>query len=147
MLSTSSNQATFIGCLNATTTDPVPYDHWILESPFDEEVIDALLELPFEVPQVDFGVGRREAYNSTRRFFDSATLDEFSACKTIAETMQSEAPISAIQDTCGVDLRDSYLRIEYVMDRGEFWLEHHTDIGAKRFTMLIYLSQDPESTT
>lgn len=33
------------------------------------------------------------------------------------------------------------------MDRDEFWLEPHTDIGAKRFTMLIYLSQDPESDT
>ena len=26
---------------------------------------------------------------------------------------------------------------------GDFWLEPHTDIPAKRFTMLIYLSDDP----
>ena len=147
MLSTSSNQATFIGCLHATNTDSAPYDHWILENPLDDEVIEALLDLPFEVPKVDCSDGRREAYNSTRRFFDPAVLDEFEVCKMVAETMQSQETVSVIQDTCGVDLKGSSLRIEYVMDRDEFWLEPHTDIGAKRFTMLIYLSPDPESDT
>ena len=39
-------------------------------------------------------------------------------------------------------LRDSHLRIEYCLDTDGFWLEPHTDIGAKLFTMLVYLSRE-----
>lgn len=88
MLSTSSNQETFIDCLHSTSTDPVPYDHWILGNRLDQDVVDELLNLPFDVPEVDCSVGKREAYNSTRRFFNPAVCEKFKACKTVAKTMQ-----------------------------------------------------------
>jgi hypothetical protein len=37
------------------------------------------------------------------------------------------------------------LRIEYCQDCAGFWLSPHTDIGVKKFTMQIYLSQEPGS--
>ena len=37
----------------------------------------------------------------------------------------------------------SYLRVEYAQDTDGFWLEPHTDLGVKVFTMLLYLSKDP----
>ena len=40
-------------------------------------------------------------------------------------------------------LTGASLRIEYCLDTDGFWLEPHTDIGAKLFTMLIYLSNEP----
>ncbi|MFL5257302.1 MAG: hypothetical protein ACJ8AI_31365 [Rhodopila sp.] len=46
---------------------------------------------------------------------------------------------------CGTVLAGSSLRIEYCLDRDGFWLEPHTDIGAKLYTMLIYLSDEPGS--
>ena len=48
-----------------------------------------------------------------------------------------------MEDVCGRRLTDASLRIEYCLDTDGFWLEPHTDIGAKLFTMLIYLSDDP----
>jgi hypothetical protein len=35
------------------------------------------------------------------------------------------------------------LRLEYALDVDGFWLEPHTDLGVKKFTCLIYLSDGP----
>jgi hypothetical protein len=61
----------------------------------------------------------------------------------MAEGFQSNATVEAIGQATGVRLGGTSLRIEYCLDREGFWLEPHTDIGAKRFTMLIYLSDGP----
>jgi hypothetical protein len=42
----------------------------------------------------------------------------------------------------GTDLRGTYLRIEFAQDTDGFWLEPHTDLGVKLFTMLLYVSKD-----
>ena len=39
------------------------------------------------------------------------------------------------------DLAGTYVRLEYAQDIDGFWLEPHTDLGVKRFTMLIYLNE------
>jgi hypothetical protein len=36
----------------------------------------------------------------------------------------------------------TYLRIEFAQDIDGFWLEPHTDLGVKVFTMLLYVSKD-----
>jgi hypothetical protein len=43
----------------------------------------------------------------------------------------------------GARLDGTYLRLEYAQDTDGFWLEPHTDLGVKTFTMLLYLSADP----
>jgi hypothetical protein len=40
------------------------------------------------------------------------------------------------------DLAGTYLRIEFAQDIDGFWLEPHTDLGVKAFTLLLYLSTD-----
>lgn len=54
--------------------------------------------------------------------------------------LKAPEAVATIERTCGIDLTGTYLRVEYCMDTDGFWLEPHTDIGAKRFTMLCYLS-------
>ena len=39
------------------------------------------------------------------------------------------------------DLSGTYVRLEYAQDIDGFWLQPHTDLGVKRFTMLIYLNR------
>ena len=51
--------------------------------------------------------------------------------------------VGTLATTCGTDLGGTYLRIEYAQDIEGFWLKPHTDIGVKRFTLLIYLSDEP----
>ena len=56
-----------------------------------------------------------------------------------------ERRIEALEKRTGATLRGHYLRIEYCQDREGFWLEPHTDIGAKKFTMLVYLSETDDA--
>ena len=51
---------------------------------------------------------------------------------------------SHIEKVFGTDLEGTYLRIEFAQDIDGFWLEPHTDLGVKAFTMLLYLSKDDE---
>jgi hypothetical protein len=41
----------------------------------------------------------------------------------------------------GSDLSGAYVRLEYAQDTDGFWLNPHTDLGVKRLTLLIYLSE------
>ena len=52
----------------------------------------------------------------------------------------------AIEEVTGTDLSDGHLRIEYCQDSDGFWLKLHTDVVVKKFTMLVYLSDDPNLT-
>jgi hypothetical protein len=50
---------------------------------------------------------------------------------------------SHIEKVFGTKLDGTYLRIEFAQDIDGFWLEPHTDLGVKTFTLLLYLSRDP----
>ena len=54
--------------------------------------------------------------------------------------MLAHGPLQGIECCLG----GSYLRLEYAQDTNGFWLEPHTDLGVKVFTMLLYLSADPQ---
>ena len=120
-----------------------PYRHWLLTDVLPEEAIRAILALPITPADIEDTAGRRETHNSTRRFFAPDEQDRFPVCRALAAAWQEPATIAAIETTCNVDLGGNLLRIEYCQDRDGFWLEPHTDIGAKFFTMLVYLSDPP----
>jgi hypothetical protein len=50
---------------------------------------------------------------------------------------------SRIEEHFGTKLAGTYLRIEIAQDTDGFWLEPHSDLGVKLFTMLLYTSKDP----
>ena len=52
---------------------------------------------------------------------------------------------AALAARTGTELVGSHVRVEDCQDTDGFWLEPHTDIGAKLFTMLIYLTDRPEA--
>ncbi len=51
--------------------------------------------------------------------------------------------IQTFAEAFGAPLDQTYLRLEYAQDIDGFWLQPHTDLGVKKFTCLIYLSQGP----
>jgi hypothetical protein len=107
----------------------------------DGETALALAELEIEIPgDLDLSSGRRETNNKTRMFFDSAGQQRVPAMRALAEAMQSPEVVAAWEKLCGIDLSGTYLRIEYCRDTDGFWLEPHTDIGAKRITIMNFLS-------
>lgn len=138
-------QETFLNALDRAQTHSYPFRHWLLEDVLPATACRAVSELPFEPPVVGDTLGKRETHNSTRTFFSPENRDRFAVCDALARTLQSESTVSRLSRQCDVDLHGSYLRIEYCQDTGAFWLEPHTDIGAKLFTMLVYLSEGPGS--
>jgi hypothetical protein len=120
-----------------------PYRHWILSSIFSKPAVDALASLPFPAPDLGGVSGRRELHNDTRRYFDQENIGKFPIVKLIAHAFQEPELTSLISSAFKTDIDGTYLRIEYAQDTGGFWLEPHTDLGVKKFTMLYYLSDDP----
>jgi len=124
-----------------------PFDYWLLQRALPEDVIEAITELPFALPDGTVFDGRRETNNALRVFFSPENQQKFDVCKRVVAAFKSAPVISAIEQTTGTDLSGTRLRIEYCQDAPGFWLEPHTDIAVKKFTMLIYLSDDPRLQT
>ena len=122
-----------------------PFRHWQPCEMLPPSLWPLLLSLPFAPPAIAATQGRRETHNAQRRFVTEATRAALPGCAALAEAFQDEATIGLIGDLTGTDLTGASLRIECCLDTEGFWLEPHTDIGAKRFTMLIYLSRHPDA--
>ena len=71
--------------------------------------------------------------------------ERFLACAMLADAFQDEATVGLLEDLTGTTLAGGFTRIEYCLDTDGFWLEPHTDIGAKMLTLLIYLSDHPDA--
>ncbi|MGE0652679.1 MAG: 2OG-Fe(II) oxygenase [Alphaproteobacteria bacterium] len=78
-------------------------------------------------------------------FVSSEGQARFPVCADLAQAFQQPCVLTQIEASCGIELSGSYLRIEYCQDTEGFWLEPHTDIREKLFTMLVYLSTAPGS--
>lgn len=122
-----------------------PYRHWLPHDVLPLDLAQGLAALPFAAPDIADTFGKRETHNASRIFISRTNRQEFPVCDAIASAFQDEATVALIEDRCGVDLDGSFLRIECALDTDGFWLEPHTDIGAKLLTMLIYLSTHPDA--
>lgn len=118
-----------------------PFRHWLLTDALPPAVARAVAALPFDPPAIADTRGRRETHNATRVFLNPAAQAAFPAAE-VAAAFQHPETVGLLVRRCGADLSGGFLRIEYCLDTAGFWLEPHTDIGAKLFTMLIYLSTD-----
>jgi hypothetical protein len=120
-----------------------PYPHWLLRGVFPASVFETLKAMPFPVAELGGISGTREAHNADRVYFSGANLNDFSACRAVAEAFQAPETVELFNEVFGGNLHDTLVRIEYAQDTDGFWLKPHTDIGVKMFTMLIYMSDDP----
>jgi hypothetical protein len=137
--------ASFLASLDFCDTDAYPFRHWLLDRVLPDAVCAAIDALPVVAPPIADTEGKRETHNSTRIFFGTPQRAAYPVCSAIASALQSDAVVRRVEQCCDVVLGGSFLRIEYCLDTDGFWLEPHTDIGAKLFTMLVYLSDDPGS--
>ncbi len=88
--------------------------------------------------------GKREANNSTRVYFDPANQERYDVVREVTDIFRSPQVVRRLEQLTGRGLSEGALRIEYCQDVDGFWLEPHLDLGVKLFTMLIYLSGEPE---
>ena len=120
-----------------------PYPHHFLDGVFPPEVAEELAHLPFAAPSLNGVSGKRELHNDSRVYFDAAGVVRFPIMGAVAEALQAPLMVRRLQDAFDAPLEGTYLRLEYAQDLDGFWLEPHTDLGVKKFTCLIYLSDGP----
>ncbi|MEZ5815743.1 MAG: 2OG-Fe(II) oxygenase [Hyphomicrobiaceae bacterium] len=132
-----------ISSIEASESHAKPYPHWFLTKCLPTDVADEITELPFPAPALGGLSGKRELHNATRKYFDGQNRAAFPVVEAFAQAFQSRRITDRIQKHFGTSLADTYLRLEYAQDTNGFWLEPHTDLGVKVFTMLLYLSKDP----
>ena len=87
--------------------------------------------------------GKRELHNNTRKYFDVENREAIPGLRGGGASLPGQARHQPIEKMFGTDLKGTYLRMEFAQDIDGFWLEPHTDLGVKVFTMLLYLSKDP----
>ena len=134
----------FLACLASARHETRPFDYWLLENPLPDGCCEAIANLPFPPPEGTTFNGRRETNNAVRVYFTPENQIRFDVCRRVAEGFENPKVRKAIEEATGTDLSDSHLRIEYCQDAEGFWLEPHKDISVKKFTMLVYLSDDPK---
>jgi len=133
----------FVESIDSAKRDEAPYRFWMLQSCFPADTVEGILALPFAAPPLDGVSGKRELHNNTRKYFDVDNRNQFPVCEAVAQAFQDKRITDHVEKSCGTNLSGSYLRIEFAQDVDGFWLEPHTDLGVKVFTMLAYLSKDP----
>ena len=124
-----------------------PYRHWFLQHCVPEDAVDPILDLPFPAPELGGVSGKRELHNATRTYFDAENRANFPVCEVFCQAFQNKRVTDEIARAFGSRLAGSYLRVEYGQDTDSFWLEPHTDLGVKVFTMLLYMSKNPQHRT
>lgn len=125
-----------------------PYRHWLLKDVLPDYVCDSLIEWMPDAKAVSGDIqGRRENNNQNRVFVNPQKQEEDQRCVALAQAFEAQETRDLFSKITGADLSDTWLRLELCLDKEGFWLEHHTDIGAKKLTFLISLSlgEDAES--
>jgi hypothetical protein len=141
---TAAVTASLTAAFAAAEADPAPFRHWLVAKVFPEGVTRDLCRLPFPSPDLQGISGKRELHNDQRHYFDAGNNARFDVCAALADAFQSADVVRAIEAATGADLAGAFVRLEYAQDTDGFWLEPHTDLGVKRFTMLIYLAESPD---
>lgn len=130
----------FIDALSRAVWSDTPYAHCIMENVFPGAAVSALQEISFPVGDLGGVSGSREVHNDQRSYFNKTTMTEHPIADATAHALQSPAVIRAVETTFDASIDGTFLRLEYTQDVEGFWLQPHTDLGVKKFTMLIYLS-------
>ena len=133
-----------LSSLDNSARSDIPYPHWLLEHCLPQAVVDAVTALPIAPARIEDTQGRRETHNDSRIHFGEQYRSRYGVMDVLARTFQSQALTTALEAVTGARLAGTSLRIEYCQDSDGFWLEPHTDIGVKKFTMLIYLNREPQ---
>ena len=133
----------FAAAVAGRRTFDAPYRHYLVENVFPADVAEELAHLPFAPPVLNGVSGKRELHNDQRSYFDADGAARFPIMRGVAEALQSTRIVRLVADAFDAPIDDTFLRLEYAQDVDGFWLQPHTDLGVKKFTCLIYLSEGP----
>ncbi|GAN99466.1 hypothetical protein Gxy13693_022_069 [Komagataeibacter xylinus NBRC 13693] len=135
-----------IAALAATPATPWPFPHWQLYDVLPAPVAAALVTWAPDARFIggDSG-GQRAGRNGKRLFITPAQRAANTALDHLATLFDTTQTRAAFADRCDAHLENAALRLELCLDTDGFWLEPHTDIGAKRLTLVISLSMGAQA--
>ena len=104
----------FCAALRSAARAEEPYLHWKLKNILPEQMCTGILTLPIAPPVIGETDGTRDTYNKTRAFITPELRDQFPACAVLADALQKPEVARQLEQTCDIDARGSFLRIEYI---------------------------------
>lgn len=144
MFDVRTTTESFLSSLRDSKRSDFPYPHWLMGHCLPDEAVNAVTSLPIAPARIADTKGKRETNNDIRIHFGEQYRSRYGVMDTLAQVFQSQRVVDALEAATGAHLSGTSLRVEYCQDSDGFWLEPHTDIGVKKFTMLIYLNREPQ---
>ncbi|RFD20890.1 2OG-Fe(II) oxygenase [Komagataeibacter melaceti] len=135
-----------IAALAASPVLPWPFPHWQMHDVLPAAVAAALVTW---MPDTRFlggeCGGQRAGRNGSRLFITPALRATNPALDELARLFEDARTRAMFTSCCDAELEGASLRLELCLDTDGFWLEPHTDIGAKRLTLLVSLSMGADA--
>ncbi len=140
-----------------------PFVHWELNQPLTEGQISEIVNADIDNPEehslnydgtraIDGGEGKfREGISSGgkalkfRCFITKENSKEFPNLSNFIKELQNKNTYERISSLIGKDLSNSYVRVEVICDRKDFWLKPHCDIKEKLMSCLLFVNKHNES--
>ena len=147
-ISSESIVGSLTASIDSAKPSDKPYKNWFLTNCLPADAAAAVIDLPFEAPARSGGSRASASCTMPRANTSmSRTARSSPSARRSARLSRTSASPTRSRGVFGSRLGGTYLRVEYAQDTDSFWLEPHTDLGVKMFTMLLYMSKNPQHRT
>ena len=137
--------------LNNITPFADPFSHWEISSPLSPSMIDEIQNVKIsDSPRSFDGTRAADAGGDgidgkLRVFLEKDNSHILTNGMELIQDLRDKEVIGSIQEKIKKDLKNSFIRIEYIADRKGFWLKPHLDIKEKLMTMMLFINTYDES--
>ena len=137
--------------LNNITSFTDPFSHWEIISPLSPSMVDEIQNVKIsDSPRSFDGTRAADAGGDgidgkLRVFLEKDNSHILTNGMELIQDLRDKEVIGSIQEKIKKDLKNSFIRIEYIADRKGFWLKPHLDIKEKLMTMMLFINTYDES--
>ena len=137
--------------LNNITSFADPFSHWEISSPLSPSMVDEIQNVKIsDSPRSFDGTRAADAGGDgidgkLRVFLEKDNSHILTNGMGLIQDLRDKEVIGSIQEKIKKDLKNSFIRIEYIADRKGFWLKPHLDIKEKLMTMMLFINTYDES--
>ena len=128
-----------------------PFNHWTLENPLSETLIDEVYDIKFPEGDVIFDGTRagdktgNNLLSKLRVFITKENSSDYPELYKLVKEMQSKECTDLISKMINRNLQNSFVRVEVIADKNGFWLEPHCDIKEKLMSSILFVNRHGEN--
>ena len=128
-----------------------PFNHWTLENPLSETLIDEVYDIKFPEGDVIFDGTRagdktgNNLLSKLRVFITKENSFDYPELHQLVKEMQSKECTDLISKMVNRNLSNSFVRVEVIADKNGFWLEPHCDIKEKLMSSILFVNRFGEN--